>query len=70
MQVNHNRWIELKRTIDYAELAARLSLADEFSVQRAAFRSKREAQRNMKLDTRLIVPVLLFQCAPDAIDAE
>ncbi len=30
MHVNQNRWIELRRTIELAELAAHPSLADEF----------------------------------------
>jgi hypothetical protein len=30
LHVNRNRWIELKRTIEWAELAARPSLADQF----------------------------------------
>ena len=30
LQVNCNRWIEFKRAIDYADLAARTALADQF----------------------------------------
>jgi len=33
LQVNRNRWIELKRVIGYAELAASPLLADELFAQ-------------------------------------